>query len=799
MLLLGAGCASVEGEPAPTARTLSISPAAGAPGTPITVSLSPSDGLPERLTLEIAGARVPAVRVDAGWQAVVPFIAGPDGWHAPTDGPVDVTAFADDEAIATAEGSLQIEALARAPGASASLVASTATVAAAARRIMALDVPRDQPEAAYAYAVQATVDFIFEDESYGIEANLARLAEQDPEAFARLEAMLQSSGLLERQAALARAMATWEASAPPFMGVAEEIDDARLAWRLQFYVVAHGFVSQVVHDTAVTFGLVMAAAGFVDLAGAALPAAVISAGVALLDFVLAKVWLSTLPAALDSFELEAASNTIAPRQVLDAEVVAIASNVPGDITWNDAVGLLLAALGVASSTGGAAEGVQDAIDDFVNATWGFAQAALATYADSEPDLIELDFTLTSMPALSWRANVTDPRLAIFESSDEAVLETVSDPILGWRSRQIRGTSTIRAVTRGREAALLPDVPGFEYGGGAFGEASFDTGRHEIVVATPIVLEVDFAAQIAEGGINALSVRAGHEDDEGDPVWEAGLQVALSITGGTIDVTSGVTDADGELTALVQLSPGSERVEVQVTVTDADGVAASRTVSASTTPTGTVTIDSWIQEAEGVATISAPGLDPDSDFFRQSWRGPSDPPSPLSGQASASLSAPDPGVQASARASAQSDLTISDEQLPTLVLSANLDAQASMTLDASIPSLNRPSYAATGEPGASSSVRFTVVDGPVAYAAAGSTSSTDNTQARVALLFGRDKLMEVDAEGGESKPVAVQGVLEPGTYDLVIRVSGLAYAQGVDQGTDTAAAAGDVTFTLSPAP
>ena len=68
--------------------------------------------------------------------------------------------------------------------------------------------------------------------------------------------------------------------------------------------------------------------------------------------------------------------------------------------------------------------------------------------------------------------------------------------------------------------------------------------------TQIRIEADRPDALNPGESFELTVRAGHPDESGEPVWEEGLDIELAVTGGFAAQTTGITDAQGEWVTLV---------------------------------------------------------------------------------------------------------------------------------------------------------------------------------------------------------------------------------------------------------
>lgn len=95
-----------------------------------------------------------------------------------------------------------------------------------------------------------------------------------------------------------------------------------------------------------------------------------------------------------------------------------------------------------------------------------------------------------------------------------------------------------------------------------GDALFEMDCPSVQVGARISL----AELVEPGTATPLLVRAGFLEGR-DTLFEAGLEVALLVTGGTADVTSGVTDSDGFFSTELVMASAAAEMNVFATVTD----------------------------------------------------------------------------------------------------------------------------------------------------------------------------------------------------------------------------------------
>lgn len=128
--------------------------------------------------------------------------------------------------------------------------------------------------------------------------------------------------------------------------------------------------------------------------------------------------------------------------------------------------------------------------------------------------------------------------------------------------------------------------------GLYGESDFELFRLDLLTEDAcaggldrracegvLVVSIDFPATITEDGAHALEVTTSYVEAEGSEVVAPGIDIAVSVVGGTVVASSGVTDEDGDFSTFVQLDSGSDHILVSVTATDDTGQEAVQTVEA----------------------------------------------------------------------------------------------------------------------------------------------------------------------------------------------------------------------------
>lgn len=819
MILLG-GCGEETTTPDPTGTTndppvadLEIEPRSGVPGTLVRLSSEALSRAGDGVDLNVRiGGLDASVRTSPTGQtlATIPLMAaGADGATPPT-APVDVALHRDGALVARADGILTIDPLPPAAGSTDSLCTSLSRMTGELRRLVnAFDGQPSEPEG-YALAVLAAVDSLV---TGGDDASLVRtldaLATDDPATLQLLDRFVAASGLLEttRQLTDGLAGATWDEDVDPRRtGVA----DVELARKMQFHVLARLFGETVVHETAeeyaVTVGLATGAIGI----GTSVPgAALVGAVVAVADFAVNKILLGVFPAELTSFEIVLEDDTLELGQITASRLDIAARNDPPEVGIQDFIGLTITLLGLGGST---ADDFFEILENTAAYFLSTVQSGLAAYASEHPEL-GLDVSFAIVPEMTWEAVIHDPRLVDLLTFTPEIIEPLTDAI-DWRaSGPSAGEGRIHARTAtGPDAVLIDVLPGFSYTGGAFGEEVRSTPTVSVFVSSDLVMEVDFAPEIAEGGINALEVRAGHLDADGQSDWQPGIDIELIVDGGSVAESTGQTDSDGQFITLAQIDPDATTILITVTATDAADQQVVETVQAS------VPVEAWIEvvneppsrrsqslvQSSSYADVT--GGPPDEEAHEETfaWEDAGSYTQSFSSDA-ASLWIPDKGPEedGSCRSSATHDatlemFTLAEHGVDSLAISGSLTAMAEA--EYSGLAVFGAETDAIGQSLAEWVVR--VPDGvTVGFRFEMTGSSQEDhpdvrawSQAVAAISdFGGDLVEYYECEGG-CVPVSWDGTLTPGA-DNRFYVQALAIAN-VENREGQASKSASVDFTIS---
>lgn len=176
---------------------LTFAPTTAAPGAPVLLS-----GVPvvvdERLDVRVGGQPAVAQRLANGnIRILVPLYLGPDNWPVPPAQPQLLEVHRDDALVAASTEGLQVTGLQRAPGTTAGVQRSLATITGAYENILSsLPVQREE-ERAYRQAMLATLRALISEGDHSLAAVLAGTSPLLAGAKVDLEltdALLASSG-----------------------------------------------------------------------------------------------------------------------------------------------------------------------------------------------------------------------------------------------------------------------------------------------------------------------------------------------------------------------------------------------------------------------------------------------------------------------------------------------------------------------------------------------------------------------------------------------------------------------------
>ncbi len=593
-LALAGSCSNSAGPGRDSIASLSVSPASGPPGTVVRITgYDASGAAPDRLSLSVGGRPAPVVVDAGGLLAAVPLFVDSAGSAAPPAGALDLVLRRDGVVVGTAEGALTVEPLPPPTRSLREARSSLQAVAAALDTTIGAFITGAGTQEQYFVAVMAGLDSLVSGaDSLSLGPALDALAADS--ALALVDAVLDAAGVLEgleemavqlaqvsAGAAAGGAAGRWPGGAatrsmggtPSRAAQTTRLLDQDLARRMQFYVVVQEFGSTVVSQTGATFGqtvgLVAAALG---IAVNVPHVAVVSVVLAFIDYVVNKMVVGALPAKIESMDLVLPTDTIAPGDTTTARISITAANVPPTLTLQELVSNVLTALGAAGSGGPSLDSFKDILENTANFFLGTMQGVIASYSAAHPEL-NLDVDLaTTMPALSWTADIDDPHLVQCQSLTPSIVTGMtSSP--NWRADSTRyGEGRIYAMpATGSEAVLITLPPGFSYSGGAFGLDATPTPTRSLWVMPNLVLTASLPSPIDPGGAAVLDCTAGYRRRDGTIDHHSGIDISLSVTGGTAEETSGTTDANGRFTTVIHADqPGATAIDVVVRADGAGG-------------------------------------------------------------------------------------------------------------------------------------------------------------------------------------------------------------------------------------
>ena len=570
LLLLACGDSPTDPPGDTPLASLELSATSGAPGSVLTVAGVDPAALVGEVVLQLGDAVASTGIGESGEvRAVVPLYMDAEG------------RLHDGVPIAESKGAFTVLPLPVAAGAAEATHDALATVVSGLRTLSdALEPTPGENQAWAEVTAEALEDLLTGEDERSLATQLDALA-ADPASLALLEGVLTTSGVLARLEAYADQVAAIAAAIEaPASGIGParmtELSDFDLATKMQVYVMLREFGESVLAETSSewsqTIGLVASTIGLVQ----GVPAvSTISAILTVSTFVVNKIALGYLPAEIDSFDLVLADSQVVAGEVAPVEVWIEASNDPAPITVLEMTSVVLSLMSFASSTD--RETMRGIVANVASYFLGRMRSLLSAYGQAYPET-GINPEIASIPELRWSAHVTDRRFVSPRTFTPAVIDSTGAGVLAWRAgAEASGEGRIyAAINTGPATRVIPELPGIEYNGGAFGEDVRNTATHTVVVGPELVAVATMAEEISEGGTNGLEVRAGTVTALGDTTWQAGLPVSLSVTGGSVDATTGSTGSDGRFDTFVTLGEGSDSVSVVATVTAANGFTAEAT-------------------------------------------------------------------------------------------------------------------------------------------------------------------------------------------------------------------------------
>ena len=619
-----------ENRDVPAVMELVVTPASGVPGTPIALSGVTLDTSALGAYTVFFGSTQSLLMSNAqgGASTFAPLLLDTAiGWHAPSGEPLDVAVFRNDTLIALAKRAFTVDNLPKSPGATLSYITETKRFVTAFQSMIDSMPATDIYEKGLIFAISSVLDtMLYGDDSSSLSfGELDSILSLSPGMLELSDALYGASGAVENMRLTADAMESLVAVIPGGDSAAfarsssrpQILSDRQLAWRMQVAATLKQFTADVIAGGAGTASSINSFISrlstfkiykIVDKVFPPLKAATTTAEYSeivlnLLNLILNKMIVSTLPTVIDSMTVTFEKDAIGLHEDAVADLKIYASNLPDSVTAGELIDQFLAIAGLfVPEARTKRDKLLRKIQGFVNKV----KSKLSEFSKSHPAFtFDTDITnLGLIPIRQWYANIRRAQFIDRKTSTPALLEVVPDTVI-WRSKNRYGEGKVRIEpTRNPDGIFITAGFPFYYNGTSFGSLDGGVASSEDVSIQirEVALETNFATTISPEGSNALEVKAGHYDINGNPVWEPGLSVDLFVIGGGADPSSGVTDIDGQFISLVSLNPFTDSVEVIVTVTDEFGAKALDTVYARVTTGKIFAIENHYENGSKVAQL-----------------------------------------------------------------------------------------------------------------------------------------------------------------------------------------------------
>ncbi len=548
-------------------------PNSGPPGTPVelqNLATLPDVGF---WSLNIGDETVPIIKTDSSYYTIIPLIfsASDSTWPIASVSPLDVTLILDSNSVDTAFGKITVDSLAHAEGAVDSLIQDFLHASDAIRDIsLALGL-----DDTLLQAVCMAMDEIIVSGDNSLSAIIhgtSPIVDSDSLPIDLFSALLVSTGVSDMVSSWSDSLQVVQADASKYQNrqksLVSIVDDEGLAYRMQMYSLLSGFSSQVIGQTALTWNKFSAVLG---VAGIAFPPLgfiefIVSFVVAELDFIFNKIALALLPAQITDFKLGFLNHEINTGDTTEAIVYISAKNNPPNITPLDIVTQVINGMALADwihNLGSARRFLPADFHEIVEGltTWylGVINNVLGVYFNA-PTMMDV-----SLPEIRYDSVlIYNPGLIDLISPNLSKIEPMSGSING-RAKDSTGKIGLMVTTQtsGPHTLIHPILASAGYAGGAFGDEYKTSNIDTVTVVADLALEVNFGNTITVGGANLLGVHAGYYTSDGNPRWADGVQINLSVSGGSASSTSGVTDASGFYSSMITIDSTADSVVVHV--------------------------------------------------------------------------------------------------------------------------------------------------------------------------------------------------------------------------------------------
>ncbi len=347
---------------------------------------------------------------------------------------------------------------------------------------------------------------------------------------------------------------------------ADFLTDKQLAARMQLHDLLAGFGSQVIGQTALDWQIASGIIGAVALAAPVVGVYefIVSWVLGELDFIINKIAIAMLPSDVTALDLDFYNHEINTGDTTEAIVHISAKNNPPNITPADIIGQVLGGLQLTQWIQDrlgptAARTLRSIIQDVVNWVLGVITNFLTANYNSPTSLD------VALPQATWDSVwVHEPGMIDLVIPDLSKMGYMTGSFNGQAKDSIGPIGLqMRTQPGGPSTWVHPLLQAVGYAGGAFGDDLTTSNIDTVTIVGELALEIDFANTITVGGANVLGINAGYLDRNGTPHWAPDIDISLSVTDGSADVTSGVTDAQGHFSSIITMDSTADSVTVHI--------------------------------------------------------------------------------------------------------------------------------------------------------------------------------------------------------------------------------------------
>ncbi len=357
-----------------------------------------------------------------------------------------------------------------------------------------------------------------------------------------------------------------------------------LATSMQSYVLwddysgaLHEAINDFFYDFIAVSGLISTSSKLTPLN---LPLAIVQAALSWTDFFLNKVYLASFPAEMDPLKIRAGKKIYNSGDTTSTSFIMSAQNKAQAVGVQDIVSLILATLGVPASKAAFKNSIEETLLTYLT----MAQGQIALWNDNYPDW-KLDPKTISMPQWRWLADVYDYDSAYIElvSADTTMLTpslSENEWVFADDLKKTEGvTVTLKQVIYKEELIFANPPIGITYNAGVFGESVASWAKDTFYLSgSDLKVDIDYPLSRLEAGDTArLTIHTSYTDDQGEVTEAIGIDIGLSVSGGSIEVDNGVTDSLGSFSVLAQMAVFSDQMRVDIIIKDTLGNELSRNV------------------------------------------------------------------------------------------------------------------------------------------------------------------------------------------------------------------------------